>query len=109
MYHRIIAVVPLVGQGTPEDPKRPLYAPSPQVAAARTGIIAFTHRISDDGQHAIVEFVAVNRAAFRELLADQRPDVLVFERGRHSQPEIEAGIRKYSRNFTVAGFGVAVQ
>lgn len=109
MYHRVIAIVPLVGQGTPDDPKRPQYAPLTLMPGARTGIIAFTHRITDDGNHAIVEFVGADRAAFRELLADQRPDVVVFERGRHSREEIEAEVHKYLKNFTLAGFGTAVR
>lgn len=109
LYHRIIVVVPLVGQGTPEDPKRPQYTPLSTAAGSRDGIIAFSQRVSDDGQYAIVELVAADRAAFRELLADLRPDVLVFDRKTHSQLEIEGGIRKYLKDFTLAGFGVNLQ
>ena len=35
MYHRVWAVVPLVGKGTPDDPRRPMFVPSPAQQAAR--------------------------------------------------------------------------
>ena len=62
MYERIMVVVPLVGKGTADDPKRPMYAPAPSSAvptggatkaSTRTGIIAFTHVLSDDGKFAL--------------------------------------------------------
>jgi len=44
MYERVIAIVPVIGKGTLEDPKRPMYAPAPSAMspATRTGIIAYT-------------------------------------------------------------------
>ena len=61
-YHRAIAVVPLVGSGTAEDPIRGKYVPSAQIAGTPgTGIIAFAVELTDDGTRAIVELVAVQR------------------------------------------------
>jgi hypothetical protein len=70
---RIIAVVPLVGSGTPGDPQRPMFAPKPSetVAALAQGkapqFVSYHYVITDDGTAAIVEFVAASRAAFRPL------------------------------------------
>jgi len=81
MYERVLAVVPMVGSGTLADPIRPAYAPLPTTSAItnpvltaastpgvtplRQGIIAFSYVMSDDGKLALVEFVAVDRGAFR--------------------------------------------
>ena len=78
-YQRIICVVPMVGTGTPEDPRRPQYAPlltlqSPTqarpVVAPRSAILAFSQQVSDDGKYALVEFVAADRAAFQAIFND---------------------------------------
>jgi len=63
MYHRVWAVVPLIGTGKPDDPKRPMFVPSPAEQTAkfrkgdRSGIIGYSMQLSDDGQSALVEFV----------------------------------------------------
>lgn len=59
MYERVVCVVPIVGKGTFEDPRRPQFAPLQTKDAARSnGIIGFSWVPSDDGYLAIVEFVA---------------------------------------------------
>src|SRR5690348_1204175 len=74
-YVRILAVVPLIGTGTHEDPIRPAYAPGPRPRGSKlskpdsTGILGFNFMMSDDKQHALVEFVARDRSAFKDLLA----------------------------------------
>ena len=93
MYERVLAVVPLmVGQGTFDDPKRPMYAPSPAqvqtATATRQGILAFTYVMSDDGLLALVEFVARDRSAFQAILAD--PTVKSFLKGRDKREDAEA-------------------
>jgi len=85
---RLICVVPMIGKGTYDDPRRPKYAPvmnSPagdekaaKARAERTGILAYQAIVSDDGQHALVEFVAADRAAFAEILADETLKDKVF-------------------------------
>jgi hypothetical protein len=74
----VIAVVPsLVGAGSPEDPIRGKYVPTPQTAGPPgTGIIAFAVELTDDGKRAIVELVAVQRATLAPVLADR--SILVF-------------------------------
>ena len=65
------AVLPLVGTGTITDPKRPMFAPLPSAVspASRTGILGYSFQLSDDGQFALVEFVAAQRSAFKDILA----------------------------------------
>src|SRR5689334_5960134 len=78
-YSRIIGLVPLVGKGTPADPIRPKYAPWP-ASQDPNGIIAFTSKPTDDGQLAVVEYVARNRVAFQAILNDKT--ITVFEKGK---------------------------
>jgi len=90
--HRVIAIVPLFGSGTPADPKRGKYVPTPQTEGAPgTGIIAFALELTDDGTHAIVELVAVERATLVPILADH--GIQAFEKGVASNSAIESAIR----------------
>lgn len=108
IYERVMAVVPLTGTGTFDDPKRPMYAPSPAqiqtATATRTGILAFTYVLSDDGNVALVEFVARNRAAFQAILAD--PTIKSFLKGRDSFQAVQTEFLKHKANFNFAQFGV---
>ena len=69
------------GKGTFDDPKRPMYAPSPaEVQAAmvtRQGILGFSYVTSDDGHFALVEFVARDRfGVSRPILSDANDEVI---------------------------------
>jgi len=89
-YHRILATVPMIGAGTANDPRRPAYTPAPQRGAnAKRSTIGFTAQISDDGRYALVEFVAKDPSAFKDLLADKRSDVKIFEKGKTKKEDIE--------------------
>src|SRR5260370_15611393 len=86
-YGRIICVVPMIGSGKPNDPRRPQYAPwpppsSPQ-ARSRSTILAFTHQVSDDGKSALLELVALDRSAFQAILNDKQ--VKVFVKGTDNE------------------------
>jgi hypothetical protein len=72
MHERIIAVVPLIGAGTYADPRRPLFAPDSKDLHNPNGIHSYRWEASDDGRHAIVEFVARDRAALLPILNDAR-------------------------------------
>ena len=110
LYERALAIVSMTGSGSFEDPVRPMYTPLPsalQSAAAsrtRTGILGFTYVLSDDGKHALVEFVARDRAAFQQILAD--PSVKSFLKGRDKRQDIEAEFKKYKKDFDFTHFGV---
>jgi hypothetical protein len=111
MYERLYLVVPMVGSGTAEDPRRPMYAPLPahpgvdasaqrsDAQPADSGIIAFAFQESDDGAYALVEFVARDRAAFKLILEDRQPNVKVFEKGKSKKGDVEQEFRKYKHDF----------
>ena len=84
MYERLMCVVPMVGLGSFEEPKRPMFTPTPAAlrtaAASRTGVLGFSYVVSDDGLLALVEFVARDRSAFQQILAS--PTVKSFVKGK---------------------------
>ena len=85
-YHRVICVVPLVGSGTWEDPKRPMFAPLPsQLGRGKSGILAYYHELSDDGKFAIVMFVAVDRASLKPILTTTALGTQIFDITGQSQ------------------------
>jgi hypothetical protein len=98
-HERIIAVVPITGAGTYADPRRPLFAPAPNAARGEQGILEYQWTPSDDGNYAVVEFVAKTRAALAPILADSRT-VRAFEKGRARKDYVETEIRKYRRDFS---------
>jgi hypothetical protein len=107
-YARAYCIVPMVGSGTLADPKRPMFAPGPPTAAAasidRTGIIAYQFQLSDDGNSALVEFVAVSRAGLATILTSTNPNVASFERGKYTRQQIETEFQKYKKSFSFTGF-----
>lgn len=107
-YHRIICVVPVIGTGKVEDPIRPQYAPV-GLTHARNQIFTYSYQLSDDKKLAIVEYVAADRAAFAEILADKNPNIRVFERGRDSRKIIEAELKKWKKDIDLDHFGVAAR
>lgn len=127
MYERVIAIVPMVGQGTDTDPRRPMYAPVPSTTATSTtstteapsapapatpatplagstGILGYTMVESDDGNFAIVEFVARDRSIFSNILADAT--IQAFLKGRDTRPTAEAAFQKLKPGFSIANFFV---
>jgi hypothetical protein len=109
-HERLYLAVPIVGSGTPDDPRRPLYVPAPVAGAppARDGIIAFAFQESDDGKSALVQLVARDRAAFNAIFEDNRADVKLFEKGKDSRSDIETEFRKYKKNFDLDTLSVSV-
>jgi hypothetical protein len=76
MYHRVYAVVPLVGSGTPADPSRPMLvpaAPQPGQLQQQTSeppeLLGWQMQISDDGKFGLVEFVFQSPLAYQSFLA----------------------------------------
>lgn len=109
-YQRLLCVVPIIGSGTAADPRRPEFAPLPQRgrAPSRNGILAFSFQPSDDGKYALVEFVARDRSALRDILNSKRPDVKVFEKGKVKREDVEKEFRKYRKDFDLNKFGVGL-
>ena len=118
LYHRVICVTPLTGSGIATDPVRPKYAPWPLPVAqmgtpvpnpamqTQGGIIAFSYVLSDDGQSAIVEFVARSRSAFQAIFNDS--SIQTFEEGTVSKAAIETALQKYRKNFNLDQFGTVM-
>jgi hypothetical protein len=104
-YQRIICIVPLVGNGTADDPKRPQYAPWP-VSQDPKGIIAYYFLPSDEGKTAIVEFVARDRAAFQPLLNDA--NVRVFEKGRTPRKDLAPALKQFRKDLDFDKFGMVM-
>ena len=106
-YDRVICVVPIVGKGTPDDPKRPQYAPwPPNPPGSQTGIIAFSQQLSDDGKFALVEFVARDRSAFAAILSDKQ--LKVFEKGKDKKDDVEKELKKYKKDFDLSTLGTVL-
>ncbi len=108
-YTRVYCVVPMIGLGTPADPRRPMFAPAPPnapVAAVidRTGIIAYQFQESDDGNFALAEFVAVGRTGLGPILTSTAQNILFFERGKYTRQQIETAFQKYKKNFNFNSF-----
>lgn len=105
-YHRVLAIVPMTGSGTHDDPKRPMFVPAPAnaVAGDRSGIIAWQHQMSDDGTLAIVEIVATTRDAFAPLFSANDSRVKVFEVGVTPQADMESSLQAVKASFSFANF-----
>jgi hypothetical protein len=107
-YFRLWAVAPIIGSGTLDDPIRPKHTPAPnfQSPASRAGIIGYQFITGDDGL-ALVQYVAADRSALNEILAD--PTVKSFLTGRDKQSDLETEFLKHKKNFDFAHFGVKMQ
>jgi len=61
-------------------------------------------RLSDDGKSALVEFVAAQGSAFKDILADRA--VKTFVKGIAKQVDIEAEFKQQKKDFDFNRFGV---
>ena len=104
-YHRVIAVVPMIGTGTPADAFRPKYAPAPG-SASPAGIIGFTQVLTDNGKFAIVEFVARTRSALLPILSDTT--ITSYEKGSQSATAIETALQSLKKGFSLVQFEVVM-
>jgi hypothetical protein len=97
--------VPVVGAGTYDDPKRPLFAPR---TPEPDGILAFSYEFSDDEQFAIVEFVSRSRAVLSKIAVDPRLS-RSFDRQKDKRDDVEAELKKLKKGFDLSKFGARVQ
>jgi hypothetical protein len=123
MYHRVWAVVPIIGSGTNEDPRRPMFVPSPverradaanrakqgKGAEKRPAILGYSMQLSDDGQTALVEFVGADPESLRFITESTAPGVKAFERGKAKKEDIEAEFKKHKKAFKLDSFGGRAQ
>lgn len=111
LYHRVYAVVPMVGTGQPGDFKRPMFAPlAKDLNVNHSGILGWQMQLSDDGKFALVEFVGRTPADLRFIVQSAAPGLqAVFERGKATPAQIEAAFQQYKKTFTLKSFGMRVQ
>lgn len=103
---RLICIVPMVGEGTYDDPKRPLLAPKPEeLSKDGSGIISFHFELSDDGKTALLELVARTPEAFKAVLESGRTDIKIFRKGLTSKEEIETAFKVHKKDFKAESFG----
>ena len=104
----MLCVVPYIGAGTRQDPRRPLYTPVPGAQApSLNGIIGFQQIPTDNKLLAIVEYVAADASALAPILNDR--SLQVFERGKHSRATIEQAFKLVRKDFDLTQFGMAVR
>jgi hypothetical protein len=97
-YHRVYAIVPV----NQSSPRRPLYVPTPDQIGAKSGIVGFSSRFSDDGNYALIELVARDRSVLVPILNDK--SVKSFEKGVANPSDIESAFRAYSPSFSFSTF-----
>lgn len=99
---RLVVIVPIVGDGSALNPRRPLYTPE---QPGTGGILSYSVVLSDDRRFALVELVARDRKAFDEILKDARTDVKKFDYAKGSKnSDIELEFRKLKKDFDFAKF-----
>ena len=97
-HDRIIAIVPIIGTGTTNDPKRPQYTDAP-------GLTGFTAELSDDGRHALVEFVAKDRKLL-DIIANSGQRLERKE--SFTKDSIYEDFKRYKKSFKQERFGLAL-
>jgi hypothetical protein len=107
-YYRLICLVHLTGSGKHNDPIRPEFVPT-AADPTRAGILAWSMLPTDNKNMAIIQLVAANRHAFDAILADKRPEIRVFEIGKHRKDDIEKELRKFKKDFDLQAFQVVAR
>jgi hypothetical protein len=106
----------MVGSGTWDDPKRPMYAPAPQqmTPGSRTGIIAFNQVQSDDGNFALIEIVAASRPQLAQITTPMNAQLSgtqgfqFFDRSTTSAATVQSAFQLLKKNFDITKFQVVV-
>jgi hypothetical protein len=98
----------MVGAGTYADPKRPMFAPAAGKVEGRQGLLAFSYQVSDDGQLALVEFVAADPSVL-ESIRSNPSTVKSFTRGKEKKADIEAEFKKYKKDFDLDKLAVGAK
>ena len=116
MYARAYAITPMIGSGTWDDPRRPMFAPVPQTITpnSRTGIIAFHYVESDDGRFGLIEIVAASQAQLASITGPLKaqvsavPGLQFFDRNTTPITAVQAAFQSMRKNFDISQFFVVV-
>lgn len=112
LYERIYAVVPMVGAGTYDDPRRPMFVVTDKNRwrnRIAPQIIGYSYQVSDDGRLALVEFVARDPKALEPILSSRLANIRVFRKTKVQRQLVEQEFRKHKRDFDWNKFGVLAQ
>ena len=99
-HERILAIVPMVGSGKPGDPKKPLFADTPE-------LIGYHAELSDNEQFALVEFVARTRAALSAISPARNARVQIFRKEGPSREAIIREFQKLKPKFNIDNFSLS--
>ena len=96
---RMLVVVPMVGAGTWEDPRRP--------ALVREAGVAFRYQVSDDGQTAIVEVSPRGPLDWKRVEESIRkePRAKVFRPSKDKQDDVVFELKQLKKDFSIDSFG----
>ena len=116
MYSRVYAIVPMIGSGTWDDPKRPMFAPVAQqmTPGSRTGIIAFNQVQSDGGNFALIEIVTATRPQLALITAQLNSQLAsvtgfqLFDRSTTSAATVQSAFGLLKANFDITKFRMVV-
>jgi hypothetical protein len=105
----VFAVVPIIGSGTADDPRRPMFVPLLKeiqaVAQRQDGVVPLPvlvqFQLSDDGKTALVEFMSHDRTVLLPILMSTAAGVKAFEKGVALMADIEAEFKKNKQSFTL--------
>ena len=102
VLERMIVVVPMVGAGTADDPRRPMGMPAGD--AKPDSPIGYRYVISDSGQLAIVELTAPSRKHFDTALTAYGASAQAFDPLLHDRATVEKALRLIRRDFDLDSF-----
>jgi hypothetical protein len=107
---RVLAIVPMIGTGSVEDPRRPLFCPTPNDFAKppdpnhRPIIVSYRFEPSDDGRTAIVEYTGFDRVALSKVIKSEDPAFRRMDFDKSTPAEIDRELKKVKQNFDLQRF-----
>ncbi len=105
---KVIAVVPLIGKGTPDDPRRPKFVTGPN-EKSQGEVLDYQFIMSDDGKWAITVFSTSRPsvAALKlldEIESSQEDGGAAFDTGKAKKADVESEIKKKKADFDLDDF-----
>jgi hypothetical protein len=98
----VIVVVPMIGAGTPEDPRRPLGMPAGE--AKQDSPIGYRYVVSDSGRLAIMVLTAPSRKHFDTALNAYGALAQDFDPLLHDRPAVERALKLIRKDFDLDSF-----
>lgn len=100
---KVVAIVPMIGSGKADDPKRPKFVPGPK-DKDKGESLDFHYTLSDDGQWAIVVFSTSRPSAESLKMLDEieemkEPGGFAADTAKHKKADLETEIRKKKKDF----------